>query len=102
MSENNNNSGTRSDAVPTTELQIERIGPDPHVVAGVSIYGTRYTRAFKLQVLKDADACAEPGDIGRMLRRHGVTHTTLTSFRRQRASGALSPARTGGPLRLNA
>ena len=67
--------------------------PDPEFMAGATVYGNRYARAFKLKVLKEADACAEPGDIGRLLRRHGITHATLTSFRRQRASGVLTPAR---------
>jgi len=30
---------------------------------------TRYARAFKLKVLKEADACAESGVIGQRLRR---------------------------------
>jgi len=67
--------------------------PDPEFMAGATVFGNRYARVFKLKVLKEADACAEPGDIGRLLRRHGITHATLTSFRRQRASGALTPVR---------
>jgi transposase-like protein len=59
---------------------------------GASIYGTRYARGFKLRVLKDADECLQPGEIGRLLRRYGITHATLTAFRRQRASGALAPS----------
>jgi hypothetical protein len=64
---------------------------DPRFVPGATSFGNRYSREFKLRVLKDADVCTEPGEIGRLLRRHGITHTTLTSFRRQRASGALAP-----------
>jgi len=93
LSESNNNTGARYGVAASEPPTVETIS-DPNAIAGASIYGTRYTRAFKLQVLKEADACTEPGDIGRMLRRHGITHTTLTSFRRQRASGVLSPVRT--------
>jgi len=64
-------------------------------VPGATVFGNRYSRAFKLKVLKEADACTEPGEIGRLLRRHGITHTTLTSFRRQRASGGLAPTASG-------
>lgn len=68
---------------------------DPMFVPGATVFGNRYSRAFKLKVLKEADACTEPGEIGRLLRRHGITHTTLTSFRRQRASGGLAPTASG-------
>jgi transposase-like protein len=94
LSKSNNNTAGRSGSVLTQEPPLRQTSPDPHVVPGATVYGTRYTRAFKLQVLKEADGCTESGDIGRMLRRHGITHATLTSFRRQRASGSLSPVRT--------
>ena len=59
------------------------------VIPGVSEFGNRYSREFKLKVLKESESCNAPGDLGRYLRQVGITHTTLTCFRRQRASGAL-------------
>lgn len=69
--------------------------PDPQVIPGASEFGNRYTRAFKLKILKEADACTQPGEIGKLLRRSGITHTTLTCFRKQRAAGALGTVQSG-------
>ena len=62
---------------------------DPQVVPGASEYGKRYPRAYKLKVLRETDACTRPGELGKYLRSVGLTHTTLTCFRKQRAAGAL-------------
>jgi len=66
--------------------------PDPQFVPGNTVFGNRYPRAFKLKVLEETDVCVKPGELGRYLRQHGLTHTTLTCFRKQRASGALDAA----------
>jgi transposase len=62
---------------------------NPEVIPGASEFGNRYSLEFKLKVLRESDACVNPGDIGRYLRQTGITHTTLTCFRKQRASGVL-------------
>lgn len=63
--------------------------PDPQVIPGNTEFGNRYTRAYKLKVLRETDACTKPGDMGLYLRRTGLSHATLTCFRRQRAAGTL-------------
>lgn len=63
--------------------------PDPQVIPGNSEFGNRYPRAFKIKILKEADECTQPGQIGRLLKSAGISHTTLTSFRKQRAAGTL-------------
>lgn len=50
----------------------------------------RFTAEFKLQVLREADRCTEPGTIGALLRRHGLYSSLLTTWRRERDEGALS------------
>ena len=65
------------------------IEPDPQVIPGNTEFGNRYTRAYKLKVLRESDACTKPGEMGLYLRRVGLTHATLTCFRRQRAAGTL-------------
>ena len=72
----------------TEELQAS-IEPDPQVIPGNTEFGNRYTRAYKLKVLRESDACTKPGEMGLYLRRVGLTHATLTCFRRQRAAGTL-------------
>lgn len=66
--------------------------PDPQVIPGNTEFGNRYTRAYKLKVLRESDACTKPGELGLYLRRVGLTHATLTWFRRQRAAGTLDTA----------
>lgn len=68
---------------------ISSAGPDPQVIPGNSEFGNRYTRAYKLKVLRESDACTKPGEMGLYLRRIGLTHATLTCFRKQRAAGTL-------------
>jgi transposase len=66
--------------------------PDPQFTPGNTVFGNRYPKAFKLRVLEQTDACTKPGELGRYLRRNGLTHATLTCCRRQRASGTLDAA----------
>lgn len=66
--------------------------PDPAFTPGNTVFGNRYPKAFKLRVLDETDACTKPGELGRYLRQNGLTHATLTCFRKQRASGALDAA----------
>jgi hypothetical protein len=61
------------------------------VIPGKSQFGNRYSKAYKLRILALADKCTNPGDIGRMLRKEGLLHCTLTAFRKQRAAGYLDP-----------
>jgi transposase-like protein len=57
-----------------------------------------FTAEFKRQVLAEADACAELGEVGALLRRHGLYSSHLTEWRRQRDDGTLAglaPRRRG-------
>ena len=81
-------------AHPGDSVQAEVAIPDPHFVPGNTVFGNRYPRAFKLKVLQETDACTKSGELGKYLRQHGLTHTTLTCFRKQRASGALGEPKT--------
>jgi transposase-like protein len=54
---------------------------------------------YKLRVLREADACRGEGEIGALLRREGLYSSHLTTWRRQRETGALAGmrARRRGP-----
>jgi len=57
-----------------------------------------FTAQYKLEILKKADACNEPGQLGALLRREGLYSSNLTTWRRQREKGqldALSPKKRG-------
>lgn len=49
----------------------------------------RYTAAYKLKVLREADRCSKPGETGALLRREGLYSSLLSSWRRQREAGEL-------------
>jgi len=43
-----------------------------------------------MAILREADACTEPGQIGALLRRHGIYSSYLAGWRKQRDDGALA------------
>jgi transposase-like protein len=49
----------------------------------------QFSAEYKLRVLRDADACTEPGEIGALLRREGLYSSHLALWRRQRDEGTL-------------
>jgi transposase-like protein len=54
----------------------------------------RFTTAYKLEILRKADACQRPGELGALLRREGLYSSHLVTWRRQRAQG-LTPKTRG-------
>lgn len=61
--------------------------PDPEVVARPE--RRRFTTAYKLDILKQADACSQPGQIGALLRREGLYSSCLANWRTLRSQGRL-------------
>ena len=61
----------------------------------------RFTAEYKLKVLREADRCKQPGEIGALLRQEGLYWSNLTTWRKQRESGELAglSARKRGPQR---
>jgi transposase-like protein len=66
--------------------------PDPEVVAKPK--RRRYSADYKLQILKETDACTKPGEIGAILRREGLYSSLLATWRKQRDAG-LKPKKRG-------
>jgi transposase-like protein len=60
--------------------------PDPEVVARPK--RRQFTAEYKLRVLREADACKGPGEIGALLRREGLYSSHLVLWRRQREEAA--------------
>ena len=50
----------------------------------------RFTAEYKLRILREADACTQPGEIGALLRREGLYSSNLTTWRAQRERGELA------------
>ena len=58
----------------------------------------RFTVEYKLRILAETDGCAEPGQIGEVLRREGLYSSHLSNWRKQRDQGVLAgltPKRRG-------
>ena len=61
--------------------------PNPEVLAKAE--RRRFTKAYKLDILSQADACSAVGQIGALLRREGLYSSHLTNWRLQRSQGRL-------------
>lgn len=72
--------------------------PDPEVPAKAG--RRRFPAEYKLRILREADGCQAPGEVGALLRREGLYSSHLTTWRRQREQGALAalmPKKRGRP-----
>jgi transposase len=67
-----------------------------------------FTKADKRRILKEADQCAQPGELGALMRREGVYSSSLSTWRRQLETAdldALAPKKRGpkaDPARIEA
>jgi transposase len=64
----------------------------------------RFLAEYKLQILRQADACEESGQLGELLRREGLYSSHLSTWRKQREQGtldALTPKKRGRKPRDN-
>lgn len=62
----------------------------------------KLTAAYKVRILREADSCTEPGQLGSLLRREGLYSSSLTRWRRQMVQGLIGnkrgpAARTSDP-----
>ena len=70
--------------------------PDPEVAERP--VRRRFTVEFKRRVLAEADRCSRPGEVGALLRRHGLYSSHLVMWRRLREEGTqagLAPKKRG-------
>ena len=61
-----------------------------------------FSAAYKQQILQQADACHQSGQLGALLRREGLYSSHLTTWRRQRDRGELGTKKRGKPADLQA
>ena len=82
---------------PTSPATISRMPPslapaaavpDPEVPEKAA--RRRFTAEYKLRILREAEGCEAPGEVGALLRREGLYSSHLTTWRRQREQGALA------------
>ena len=68
--------------------------PNPEVRVDQPKRRRNLTAKYKLEILKEADACEDnPGELGALLRREGLYSSHLSTWRRERDQGKLSAER---------
>ena len=78
--------GERDSAVAARGLSAGA-APDPELVEKAK--RRTFTAAYKLKIVREAEACTKPGEIGELLRREGLYSSLLTEWRRARDTGGL-------------
>src|SRR3954469_17029962 len=76
--------------------------PNPEVIARAK--RRTYTGEYKQQILAEADAARGSGEIGAVLRRHGLYSSHLTKWRKESRSGileGLAPQKRGPKSKVN-
>lgn len=68
------------------ELHVP-VSPDPEVPEQAK--RRRFSAKYKLRILREADACTEKGQLGKLLRREALYSSHLTTWRRQKEEGSL-------------
>lgn len=69
--------------------------PDPEVEGRPK--RRRFTAEYKARILREAEGCSRPGEIGALLRREGLYASHLITWRRQREKdGVVGLSRKGG------
>ena len=86
----------RSGGSPAIEPDGVPVPPDSEVPARHA--RRRFTTAYKLEILRKADACVRPGELGALVRREGLYSSHLVTWRRQREHG-LTPKTRGRKAR---
>ena len=57
------------------------VAPDPEVS---SVSGRRrFSAAYKARIVREANACTEPGEVGSLLRREGLYSSSLSNWRKE-------------------
>jgi transposase-like protein len=74
----------------------------PEVEVSAKAQRRRFTAKYKLEILREADACSKSGEVTALLRREGLYSSNLLTWRRQREAGelsALTPKKRGPKTR---
>ena len=76
----------------TQAKSLRALRPDPEVepVKAKKRKRRTFTAQYKLKIVREADRCTEPGEVGALLRREGLYSSQLTNWRRARDQGQLA------------
>lgn len=79
---------TQPDAAGRRPNLVALSSPDPEVSAKPT--RRRFSADYKARILKEIDACTEPGQVGAICRREGLYSSLVSTWRRQREKGLLA------------
>ena len=71
---------------------LARQVPDPEVAPKAQ--RRKFTAEYKLGIVREAERCKEPGEIGALLRREGLYSSLLTAWRREVEQGTRAALRS--------
>lgn len=97
VEESSGTEGARS-ATGVTEAEsrstprLARQVPNPEVPAKAQ--RRKFTAEYKLRIVREAERCKEPGEIGALLRREGLYSSLLSAWRRDVEHGARTALRS--------
>jgi len=77
--------GERDLPIPVRGVSVG--APDPELVDKPK--RRRFSAEYKLRIVREAEGCTKPGEIGALLRREGLYSSLLTEWRRAHQAGAL-------------
>lgn len=60
-----------------------------------------FSKAYKLQILNEFDACQTPSERGALLRKEGLYHARLTTWRKQLVDGRIQSHKTPRSILVN-
>ena len=89
----------RSGGSSTREPDAVPVLPDSEVPARHA--RRRCTTAYKLAILRRADACTRHGELGALLRKEGLYSSHLTTWRQQREAGLTAKTRGRKPTAVD-
>ena len=69
--------------------QPAALSPAPEVEVLSKASRRQFTQEYKRKILKEADVCRQPGEVGALLRREGLYSSHLSSWRAARDRGEL-------------
>ena len=67
-----------------------RNGDRPNLEVSDKATRRRFSAAYKRRIVREADQCSQPGELGALLRREGLYGSNLSAWRRQHDAGVLS------------
>jgi transposase len=79
---------TEAEALSRPRLAV----PEPEVPAKAQ--RRKFTAEYKLRIVREAERCKQPGEIGALLRREGLYSSLLTAWRREVEQGARAALRS--------